>query len=125
MGDYDLITPNLNLGRMGRTTARNDLKASGIIYKLEKTFRKSRLLEIVEKLWQTSRVLHTDAKLKALLFGNAFSILNFGGAKGDRTPDLLNAIQALSHLSYGPTQLQSKSRVLLRGCQAKSQEISR
>jgi hypothetical protein len=26
-----------------------------------------------------------------------------GGAKGDRTPDLLNAIQALSQLSYGPT----------------------
>jgi hypothetical protein len=27
---------------------------------------------------------------------------NFGGAEGDRTPDLLNAIQALSQLSYGP-----------------------
>jgi hypothetical protein len=27
-----------------------------------------------------------------------------GGAKGSRTPDLLNAIQALSQLSYGPTQ---------------------
>jgi hypothetical protein len=26
-----------------------------------------------------------------------------GGAREDRTPDLLNAIQALSHLSYGPT----------------------
>ena len=25
-----------------------------------------------------------------------------GGAEGDRTPDLLNAIQALSQLSYGP-----------------------
>ncbi len=25
-----------------------------------------------------------------------------GGAKGSRTPDLLNAIQALSQLSYGP-----------------------
>ena len=29
---------------------------------------------------------------------------NFGGAKGSRTPDLLNAIQALSQLSYGPTR---------------------
>lgn len=28
---------------------------------------------------------------------------NFGGAKGSRTPDLLNAIQALYQLSYGPT----------------------
>ena len=27
-----------------------------------------------------------------------------GGAKGDRTPDLLNAIQALSQLSYGPVR---------------------
>ena len=28
-----------------------------------------------------------------------------GGAKGSRTPDLLNAIQALSQLSYGPVRL--------------------
>ena len=27
----------------------------------------------------------------------------FGGADGSRTHDLLNAIQALSQLSYGPT----------------------
>ncbi len=27
----------------------------------------------------------------------------FGGADRDRTDDLLNAIQALSQLSYGPT----------------------
>ena len=27
-----------------------------------------------------------------------------GGAEGNRTPDLLNAIQALSQLSYGPVQ---------------------
>jgi hypothetical protein len=26
----------------------------------------------------------------------------FHGAEGNRTPDLLNAIQALSQLSYGP-----------------------
>ena len=26
----------------------------------------------------------------------------FGGAEGDRTPDLMNAIHALSQLSYGP-----------------------
>ena len=29
--------------------------------------------------------------------------VTFGGAEEDRTPDLLNAIQALSQLSYGPT----------------------
>ena len=27
---------------------------------------------------------------------------SFGGDEGDRTPDLLNAIQALSQLSYAP-----------------------
>jgi hypothetical protein len=30
--------------------------------------------------------------------------LIFGGAEGDRTLDLMNAIHALSQLSYGPTQ---------------------
>ena len=36
---------------------------------------------------------------------NPFAISSgiFGGAKGSRTPDLLNAIQALYQLSYGPT----------------------
>ena len=29
--------------------------------------------------------------------------LNFGGAKRDRTVDLLHAMQALSQLSYNPT----------------------
>jgi hypothetical protein len=36
--------------------------------------------------------------------------LLLGGAEGDRTPDLLNAIQALSQLSYGPVFLQRISR---------------
>ncbi len=31
-------------------------------------------------------------------------VVSCGGAEGDRTPDLLNAIQALSQLSYGPTE---------------------
>ncbi len=31
--------------------------------------------------------------------------LIFGGAEGDRTPDLLNAIQALSQLSYNPLRV--------------------
>ena len=30
------------------------------------------------------------------------NIENHGGAEGNRTPDLLNAIQALSQLSYSP-----------------------
>ena len=35
-----------------------------------------------------------------------------GGAKGSRTPDLLNAIQALSQLSYGPTPRHGLRRAL-------------
>jgi hypothetical protein len=31
-----------------------------------------------------------------------------GGAEGNRTPDLLNAIQALSQLSYGPSGIPGK-----------------
>jgi hypothetical protein len=31
------------------------------------------------------------------------SVKKFGGANRNRTDDLLNAIQALSQLSYGPT----------------------
>jgi hypothetical protein len=29
-------------------------------------------------------------------------LILFGGAEGNRTPDLCSAIAALSHLSYGP-----------------------
>ena len=33
---------------------------------------------------------------------NRLTMENPGGAEGNRTPDLLNAIQALSQLSYSP-----------------------
>ena len=37
-----------------------------------------------------------------------FSVLRWGGgAEGNRTPDLYNAIVALSQLSYGPLHLGS------------------
>jgi hypothetical protein len=39
------------------------------------------------------------------------SSLRIGGARRDRTADLLNAIQALSHLSYGPA---AKAKVACR-----------
>ncbi len=34
-----------------------------------------------------------------------------GGAEGIRTPDLINAIDALSQLSYSPTAMGSASRI--------------
>ena len=35
----------------------------------------------------------------------------FGGAEGNRTPDLCSAIAALSHLSYGPDPLGKKGHI--------------
>ena len=44
----------------------------------------------------------------------------FGGARGSRTSDLLNSIQALSQLSYGP----SRSRVsVIRGSENSDYEL--
>jgi hypothetical protein len=42
----------------------------------------------------------------------------FGGADRDRTDDLLNAIQALSQLSYGPTRCKQKQTMKQAGCEA-------
>ena len=39
------------------------------------------------------------------MFLSATWVLNLGGDKRDRTADLLNAIQALSQLSYTPTSM--------------------
>jgi hypothetical protein len=42
-------------------------------------------------------------------YGNAYDVLGMdGGAEGVRTPDLLNAIQALYQLSYDPSPEQPK-----------------
>ena len=38
---------------------------------------------------------------------------SFGGDEGSRTPDLLNAIQALSQLSYIPEWLAAYPRLLI------------
>jgi hypothetical protein len=38
-----------------------------------------------------------------------------GGAEGNRTPDLLNAIQALSQLSYGPVHRRRRDLALFSG----------
>jgi hypothetical protein len=45
-------------------------------------------------------LLPASAYLQILRIGCS----KLGGAEGNRTLDLLNAIQALSQLSYGPTQ---------------------
>ncbi len=49
-----------------------------------------------------SRFGHNNPRLKSgIILSIVFKRKN-GGAKGSRTPDLLNAIQALYQLSYGP-----------------------
>jgi hypothetical protein len=45
-------------------------------------------------------ILPKHKRKRAVKTALIFSL--FGGAREDRTPDLLNAIQALSHLSYDP-----------------------
>ncbi|CAH1650606.1 hypothetical protein CHELA40_10390 [Chelatococcus asaccharovorans] len=42
---------------------------------------------------------------------------NDGGARRNRTADLLNAIQALSQLSYGPARLRQRLGTLAKGRQ--------
>ena len=42
-------------------------------------------------------------------------VFSFGGDEGDRTPDLLNAIQALSQLSYAPKSFTSDI-IRKKGC---------
>jgi hypothetical protein len=42
-------------------------------------------------------------------------MVGFGGAERDRTVDLLNAIQALSQLSYGPTMFLAGCPILRQG----------
>jgi hypothetical protein len=41
------------------------------------------------------------------------TLTNSGGARGNRTPDLYNAIVALSQLSYDPLDNSQKLRVYL------------
>ena len=45
-----------------------------------------------------------------------------GGAEGVRTPDLLNAIQALYQLSYDPVQSEGNVRCHVRDCQNQIQD---
>ena len=40
-----------------------------------------------------------------------YTLAKFGGAEGDRTPDLMTASHALSQLSYGPIRIRRKSQV--------------
>ena len=51
-----------------------------------------------------SRIPGRDADEMALN-GSVLSTVNLGGAEGTRTPDFLNAIEALSQLSYSPTRV--------------------
>ena len=48
--------------------------------------------------------------------GQTNGLVKSGGDKRDRTADILNAIQALSHLSYDPTGENSRRRRRDAGC---------
>ena len=46
----------------------------------------------------------TNVKYELQAIGEAILMERDGGAEGDRTPDLVNAIHALSQLSYCPDE---------------------
>ena len=51
---------------------------------------------------QLFKKVHNSRKGKKRVCENSQTRIDSGGDEGDRTPDLLNAIQALSQLSYAP-----------------------
>ena len=51
---------------------------------------------------QLIKKVHNSRKGKKRVCENSQTRMDSGGDEGDRTPDLLNAIQALSQLSYAP-----------------------
>ena len=60
---------------------------------------------------------------KRFLLGQAWSLpflQGSGGARRDRTDDLLNANQALSQLSYGPSQAADPAVTAVQRCQYQS-----
>ena len=59
-----------------------------------------RILDLFIKI--TGIKKHKKKRHIILLIYRLKPYLGFGGDEGDRTPDLLNAIQALSQLSYAP-----------------------
>ena len=59
-----------------------------------------RLADVRHDLWRTFHPLDALGSLRSL-FG--IERKNNGGAEGDRTPDLLNAIQVCSQLHHCPT----------------------
>jgi hypothetical protein len=66
---------------------------------MEKTQRMDRqrlLVSLVAACWRRLTKERTKKAPKSAFFQSD------GGAEGDRTPDLCNAIAALSQLSYGP-----------------------
>ena len=63
-----------------------------------------------ETAWKLGGGLFTDGNTR-------FVGKTDGGAEGVRTPDLLNAIQALYQLSYDPIRSGGKCKTLARNCQ--------
>ena len=65
-------------------------------YARRNTMTRERILGLSN--YYTTRFVKSYRKTAA----SKYSFGNLGGARGNRTPDLLHAMQALSHLSYGP-----------------------
>ena len=77
-------------------------------------FDSLRAAQLWHGLMQVLRNFQNSRSPRRRFEQTAISVLKFGGAREDRTPDLLNAIQALSHLSYDPTGCRSAMGFALR-----------
>jgi hypothetical protein len=62
------------------------------------------LLRLLKNVGMTKRSLMNQKERTTEVLRGKMMLRNIGGAKRDRTADLLNAIQALSQLSYSPSK---------------------
>ena len=65
-------------------------------------FRCLRIVKSIEFCMEVLKFEKDRIKIRRIV-DHTIPLINYGGAEEDRTPDLLNAIQALSQLSYNPT----------------------
>lgn len=73
------------------------LKGCQRLFKNEESKLCTKICALLTLIWASI----TDGSKKGLA-ESANPFLSFGGAEGDRTPDLMTASHALSQLSYSP-----------------------
>ena len=73
------------------------------VMRMPQKYSYSVVAEIKNRLRRHPEGIRLYLKIKKLGFNNLTFLILFGGAGRDRTDGLMNAIHALSQLSYSPT----------------------